>query len=1020
MKLYIDDSISNHTLLILEYLERLRIADSKRITDIRYIECGYKNGNEKPQVDDTWKQITSDECLSGKDEHFWLYFKFTLPEDFVGEDVYLKLCSRNDWDTVCDQHIIYVNNEQIKTFDPNHTEIKLNSSVREFEVYVYIYSGLGVVDYFTGNKDGFLIGLDFQIVKINKDAENLYYNLKILEDILQYTKKDTKEYIQISSAIKEAKSLLDLRQPYSDECYNSIKKAAEFLENGIFASRNLYQPKIACVGHTHIDIAWLWTVQQTREKAQRSFATVIELMKQYPEYKFSSSQPILYEMVKEEAPSLYEEIKARVKEGRWEAEGGMWLEADCNLTSGESLVRQILVGKRFFKQEFDVESEVLWLPDVFGYSPALPQILKKSGINYFVTSKLGWNDTNKMPYDIFSWKGLDGSEVFTYMLTCQPKVFDERPKRYTCYVALGEAKFLKGTWDRMQQKELTDEVLLTYGFGDGGGGARKEDIEQLKRLQNGLPNCPIPHFDTTRNFLRRVKSKTESTGKLPIWSGELYLEFHRGTYTSQAQIKRSNRKGEFALINSEWLSILSNVLTGKSYPKLELNQAWKKMLLNQFHDILPGSAIEEANIVAMKDYAEVFSTVDLLTKDNINSLVSEIETDNEVVVFNPHSIDIDGAVFVDGKCYHVENVPAKGYKTYTLKETESKIIYQNSKFENDYYILTFDENYELSSIFDKYRNRELVAEGQRANRFRTYEDLPIKNDAWDIDADFRDKYWDILLVENVTVKDEGERKGVEITRKYLSCTLKQTIWLYNKTKRIDFDTEIDWDVPHVLLKVLFPLDLNTDKAICDVQFGNIERNTHKNTSWDTARFEFCAHKYVDICEGGFGIALMNDCKYGYAVDKNELSLTLIKCSTYPDFNADKGKHVFTYSIMSHDGYMDREDVIWESYLLNNPLQAKKSCKNQIDLPKEYSLISCSQKNVVVETIKQTEDGNNVVVRLFETMNKQTEVCLDVGFDFTDVYFADLLEREESKAPFKDKKVAFKLKPFEIVTLVFKK
>ena len=1018
--LYINDAITNHTVLTLEWLQRLRIADSEKISEIRYIECDYKKGNEKPQVDETWKTISSNDCLYGREKHWWLYFKFTLPKRFIGKTVYLTLAPLNDWDVICDQHIVYINDEQIKTFDPYHTEIKLDSSKTEFEIYLYTYSGLYVVDYFTGEKGGWKVGLDFKVIQIDDDTEKLYYRLKVLEDILQYSEKDTREYAVLEEAVKGAKNRIDLRQPRSKECYDSMKEAVKYLDEGIFASGNPYQPKVSCMGHTHIDIAWLWTVQQTREKAQRSFATVIELMKRYPEYKFSSSQPILYEMVKEETPALYEEIKERIKEGRWEAEGGMWLEADCNLTSGESLVRQILFGKRFFKEEFDVESEVLWLPDVFGYSAALPQILKKSGIEYFVTSKLGWNDTNTMPYDMFTWKGLDGSGIFTYLLTCQAKKFAERPKRYTCYGTLGEAAYVAGTWERMQQKDLTDEVLFTYGYADGGGGSRKEDIEQLKLMQKGLPNCPITKFENSKEFLKRVKAKAESTGKLPTWDGELYFEFHRGTYTSQAKIKRNNRKGEFALINGEWLSVLSGELTGKLYPKAELHGAWKKLLLNQFHDILPGSAIEEANIVTAKEHAEILETAERLREENVTALLSQVNTDKDFVVFNPHSCALGGEVLIDGKYYHVENVPAKGYKACDITATESKVKYQDRNFENDFYTLVFDDNYELASIFDKRRNRELVADGQRANRFRTYEDLPIRNDAWDINADFRDKYWDILSVENVTLKDEGERKGVEITRKYLSCSLKQTVWLYNNTARIDFDTEIDWDIPHVLLKVLFPLNLNTNKAICDVQFGNVERSTHKNTSWDRARFEFCAHKYVDICDGSFGVALMNDCKYGYGVDKNELSLTLIKCSSYPDYTADKGKHVFTYSIYSHDGYNDREEVIWESYLLNNPLQAVKACKGEKGLPEEYSLLSCENKNVIVETIKQTEDGEDIVVRLFETTNKQTEVTLNVGFDFSTVCFADLLERREKEVPFEGRQVKLIVKPFEIVTLVFKK
>ena len=330
MKEYIDDKILNHTMLLLEHLERWRIIDCEKILEIKYLECEYKKGSERPMVDNKWKKLSTDLPLRGKDTHFWLYFKFTMPQRFIGKNVYLKLFPQNEWADVADQHLVYINDKQVCTYDYNHSEIKLDNNQKEFEVYIYSYSGLSVTDYFTGEKSGYVIVPNLQIVEIDQDTENLYYDLKVLEDISQYTDKNTKEYFELTTAIQGAKKLLDLRQPKSEAYFQSIKAALDYLKNGIYANGNFHQPKVACVGHTHIDIAWLWTVGQTREKAQRSFATVIELMKQHPEYKFSSSQPILYQMVKEEAPKLYEEIKQRVKEGRWEAEGGMWLGADCN------------------------------------------------------------------------------------------------------------------------------------------------------------------------------------------------------------------------------------------------------------------------------------------------------------------------------------------------------------------------------------------------------------------------------------------------------------------------------------------------------------------------------------------------------------------------------------------------------------------------------------------------------------------------------------------------------------------
>ena len=417
---------------------------------------------------------------------------------------------------------------------------------------------------------------------------------------------NTKQYADILRYVNTALNMVDFVDVGLDDFGECCKKAHTYLKNeyfGRYCKRG--NTSVSCIGHTHIDVAWLWPVRQTREKAQRSFATVLALMDRYPSYKFMSSQCYLYQAVKEEAPELYERIKQRVAEGRWDVEGAMWLEADCNLISGESLVRQILYGKRFMKREFGIDSKVLWLPDVFGYSAALPQILKQSGVETFVTSKISWNDTNVLPYDMFRWKGLDGSEVFTYFLTA-PADANNPKDIHTNYNAIANPVDFLRTYNRMQQKSLTNEVLMDYGYGDGGGGPTAQFIENIERMQCGAPNFPYTKFERASDFFARVRKKVYDNPELPRWTGELYLEYHRGTYTSVAKNKRNNRRAEYSLQNLEKLFVLANKLGGVEYPRKWFEEMWQMVLTNQFHDIIPGSSVTEVYNVTDREYAKLF------------------------------------------------------------------------------------------------------------------------------------------------------------------------------------------------------------------------------------------------------------------------------------------------------------------------------------------------------------------------------------------------------------------------------
>ena len=1008
---------------MLAWLKHYKHKSFQPINEFSYKKTDYKKGNQIPTVDDSWGTFGGTDIFSGYDEHAWFYKRVVISDDMQGKNLYLQFSTGIwDWDAVNPQFIVYINGEMVQALDTNHTTVKLDSHLKEFDLHLYAYTGSIAPDTFSGQRALPRFFLGGGILEIDALTEKVYYDLKVPYEILEYTEENTKEYQDLLKAVTNILNLLDFRKPYSKEYYDGLNKASEYADDEVYGKlckKSL--PQVTCIGHTHIDIAWLWTIAQTREKAQRSFSTVINLMKQYPEYKFMSSQAFLYEMVKEEAPELYEEIKKAIKDGRWEVEGSMWVEADCNLASGESLVRQILVGKNFFRKEFGIDTKILWLPDVFGYSAAMPQILKKAGVDKFVTSKISWNDTNQMPYDLFMWKGIDGTELFTYFLTAQSKVKGQKPTNFTAYMAMGEPKQIAGSWDRFQQKELANEAIVTYGYADGGGGPTSEHIEQIKRMSYGLPNCPTAVFDTATNFLNRVYESSKDSKYLKKWDGELYLEYHRGTYTTQAKNKKYNRKAEFALGNVESLSVLSEALLNMSYPKTDMEDCWKIALTNQFHDIIPGSSIKEVYEDSDKDYQKLFEKLEELQAERETKIAENITTEGGLLVWNPLPFVNSGNVLIDGKMQFVKDIPAKGYKV--VKETEEKktVFLGDKVLENDFYRICFDDNFDIISLYSKKYCREILQKDQKANTLLVFEDIPHVHEAWEIRRYYKEKQWNVEELVSVEPVYEGSRAGLRIVKRFMTSEIRQTIYLYDETERIDFVTDLDWDIEQTCLKVAFPIDINTSKATYDIQFGSIERNTHENTSWDEAKFEVCAHKYADLSDNGFGVTLMNDCKYGYDIQDGVMRLTLLRCSVCPNPESDKGRHSFTYALYIHENGVQQSDAIKLAYDLNNPMHALKLCKNNSGLlPESYSLVSANQENILLETIKEAENTSDVIVRGYECNNRLTDVEITLGFSAKKAYICNLMEEKESEIPIIEGKVSLKVKPFEIFSILFER
>lgn len=1002
------DFSSDKIRVFLNELKKCIAIKQTEITGFLYKECEYENLNSLPQVDSSWKTFEKNDLWGGeKCRHYWFYNKFKTDKETV-----FKLRTGmygEGWGPGNPQFIIFLNGMLVYGMDYFHPDIMIDKNT-EYEMYIYAYT----------NDSTKKMEFNGYISEINALAEKLYYDIKVPFDVCEYLEIDDKNRINIMDYLKNTVNIIDLRIPGSDEFNESLKKA------DMYITREFYdkyctdnEVSVVGIGHSHIDVAWLWTVQQTREKVLRTFSTVVSMMRYYPEYKFMSSQAQLYEFVKEEAPKLYEEIKELVRQGRWEIEGSTWVEPDCNLTGGESMVRQILFGKRFFKSEFDRDCKVLWLPDVFGYSAALPQILKKSGVNKFLTSKISWNEGNTMPHDTFMWQGIDGSEILTYFLTSQDKKRGEKPVRYADYTGKITASQLAGTWERYQDKDISNEVLLTYGYGDGGGGPTVQMLEMGRRLEKGINGCPVFKFDTATSFLDRLSKRTSNISNMPKWVGELYLEYHRGTYTSMAKNKRNNRKSEFIYHNAELLSSMGNVLCGEKYPQEQINEGWKKILLNQFHDIIPGSSIKEVYEVSDKEYSNLMKNGEEIIESKYTSIENNISSNDGLLVFNNTPFKQSGTVFVDGKAVFVEDIPANGYKVTNPVESKNKIKLSKYTMENAFFKVRFKDG-DIVSIYDKKNCREVIKKGERANELLAFEDFPKDWDAWEITNYYTEKMWRVNVVTGFEQIDYGEKAGFKIIKKFLNSEIVQEICLYKNTPKIDFDTYINWKEAHILLKAAFPIDVCCDKATYDIQFGNVERPTHKNTSWDEAKFEVCAHKFADVSEDGYGVSLMNDCKYGYDVSGSTMRLTMLKSATYPNPDADKCEHRFTYSLYPHKGDFRSANTYAYAYELNNPLVARKIDAGTGNLSSEYSFIDTDCENIIIETVKKAEDSNDFIIRMFDCCKRRSTPKISFGFDVKRVALCDMMENEEKELTITDNTVTVEVKPFEIVTISVQK
>lgn len=820
------------------------------------------------------------------------------------------------------------------------------------------------------------------IAQLYPQLRAFYYDFYVLKDAIANLSEGPRR----SCIIKTLNDAMNAVYDYTEE---EAVEARAILKKELDKAGGTPSLTVNFIGHSHIDLAWLWPIRETIRKGARTFATVNQLMDRYEDYRFGASQPQLLAWMKEYYPQVFENIKKRVSEGKFELQGGMWVEADTNLSGGEALVRQILYGTRFWMEEFGVKVDNVWLPDVFGYTGALPQIMLKSGLKYFMTQKLSWNEHNPFPYHTFRWKGIDGSVILTHMLPEET------------YNSQASPTTIRTVEKNYHEKGVCDQALVLFGIGDGGGGPGPYHLEKLKRLKNFADFSPaVQRFAS--DFFHDIDKDAE---EYPQWSGELYFENHRGTYTTQARNKKFNRLMEIALRELEFASVLAFRYSNREYPHKELDAIWKEVLLYQFHDIIPGSSIKRVYDECIPRYESMYARVLDMIQNIYQSLTKG------AVAVNSLSFARDEYVMYQGEWFHAV-IPSMGYAGLTEKAVISPALAAKEKtIENEVLKVTFLADGSIASIFDKQNKKEVLPEGCVANKLSIYNDED--GDAWNIEV-----YYDEQKPKEFVLAEQNSYlEGIDAVMyqeyRYGASTIIQKIRLRQGSKYVEFDTRADWHETKVMLRTAFPVDVYTDKVTCDIQFGNLQRTTHKNTTWDKTQFEKCAHKWVDLSRDDYGVALMNDCKYGHKVFDNVLDLALLRSSVSPGKEADQGIHEFRYALYPHAGNEKDGKVEQVALAFNHPLAAYQGNAESI-IPVSY--LSVDRDNVEITTVKLAEDSDDTIVRMYETNGVQTCCSLNIPASVQSVTLRNLMEEKECKLEIEDARVALRFKPFEIITI----
>ncbi|MBV9846383.1 MAG: alpha-mannosidase [Kutzneria sp.] len=743
--------------------------------------------------------------------------------------------------------------------------------------------------------------------------------------------------------------------------------------------------RISAVGHAHIDSAWLWPLRETIRKCARTFSNVTALMADYPDFVFACSQAQQYAWVRDHHPEVYRRVKECVAGGQFVPVGGMWVESDTNMPGGEAMARQFVHGKRFFLDEFGVETEEVWLPDSFGYSAALPQLVKLSGSRWFLTQKLSWNQNNRFPHHTFWWEGIDGSQVFTHF----PPVDTYNSDLLGTDLARASRQF--------REHGRATRSLVPFGYGDGGGGPTREMMEAARRAAD-LEGSPRVTVEPPARFFAEAEAEYPDA---PVWSGELYLEKHRATYTTQARTKQGNRRSEHLLREAELWSTAALLAGAVDYPYDDLDRLWKTVLLHQFHDILPGSSIAWVHREAEATYARVADELEAIILRAVQALAG---TGTRPIVFNAAPHERSGVAGLGAGPAEPADVQPVSADKRTL--------------DNGLLRVEMDECGLVTSIRDLVDDREVLAPGAVGNLVQLHVDTPNQWDAWDVDPFYRNNVVDLVQVDEIAVLEEGKDVGaVSVRRTFGGSAVVQVLRLRAGARRLDVETEVDWQETEKFLKVAFPLDVHADRSAAETQFGHLYRPTHANTSWDAAKFEICAHRWLHVGEPGYGVALVNDSTYGHDVTRmtrpdggttTTVRLSLLRAPRFPDPLTDQGVHRFSYALVPG---ADIGAAVREGYRINLP-ERRILGGNGVE-----PVVAVDNPAVVVEAVKAADDrSGDVVVRLYESLGGRATATLRAAFPLAGAEETDLLERPLAERPVTDGVVRIRLRPFQVLTL----
>lgn len=1000
--------------------------------------------------DALWQRVEVGQIWGRQHSTSWLMTHLQVPEEMAGQSVVLQLHwdakTRNDALLLTLEATLFLDGHPIGAIDWQHPTLLLPPQAGDGQGHTL------ALQVYTREPHPFG-GLSLSTR--NEVVWQLYHMMHTTLEALQtYDENDLVRH-RLLERLNAAYTILDLREGWQSRRFVvSAHAALDYLRMHLtdgFSAGN--PPEIVLSGHAHLDLAWQWPYWRTRQKIAHTVANVLALMERYPFYHYSQSQPQALQWLKEDVPELFAQVKERVAEGRFEPVGAMWVEADCNLTSGESLIRQIIHGTRFLQQEFGFTPKHVWLPDVFGYSAALPQIMRGCDLPVFMTTKISWNQFNRMPCDTFRWRGIDGSEVLTHFITAPDA--GSASTYYTYNGPLRPAD-MPGTWANYRQQAVNDSLLYLCGWGDGGGGPTEDMLERMRTLADLPGNYPRVCMGRADEYFASLYERVWENPALPDWVGELYLEYHRGTYTSQARTKQANRRAELFYREVELLNSWAS-LYGMPSRQEQLNEGWRGILLNQFHDVLPGSSIHEVYDDATRIYGEARAIGERIRNEALTVLARHFGwSGQEVVLLNtlpwertdPVQLPERDLAYISGNGGQVVSdwdgnklvlfdgarVPATGISTLPqLNATDVSGYCDAVRVEdgsivlhNEFYELTLDTHGEISRLYDKRAGRDVLAFGQTGNQLIAYEDRPLNFDAWDIDIFYEEKPYPLGESVQMQIIEGGPvRASVEIVHHFMASRITQRISLWRNSPRIDFATEIDWHEHQTVLKAAFPVAINSTAATYEIQFGNVQRPTHRNTSWDLARFEVCAHRWVDLSESGYGVSLLNDSKYGHDIHDHVMRLTLLKSGISPDPEADQGLHRFTYSLLPHVGDWREAQTVRRAYELNAPLvgvtQRTGSVQETTGERPQYtqsgpaSFLRTDCPHIVVETVKPAEDGDGLIVRFYEAHNQRGGGTITFSAPLASAQECNLLEATLGEASYQDNELYFQVRPFEIKT-----